>query len=563
MLKVNTVWYHYETNKKYRASGVWPDKPFYEFIEENSKKFPDKEAFIDSRWRLTYSRFVQMAKRLAFFFYESGLRPGDVVAIQAPNSAEIPLTEIACDYLDISFMALSDGWREKELRHLLKLSEAKAILIPNIYRGHDFVKSIELLRSELPFLKQVIVTGEDVPTGMTGSDKIFQKPVEMKYPDDFFEQFKPLGDAPRHLLCSSGTTALPKISCWSENNTYAIFVHHGCRLSMNLQEKDIVAAIAPANTASTGYGFPMLGPLCIGATVVTLHKWDPVDALKIIEKEKCSVAVMIPTQAIKILAEELDFYNFDNFTRLFNAGAKFPVEKMKEFEYRLKCKVLSAYGSTDAGAPAMININDPDEKRWETVGRTYNSEIKIVTDDRGTIAENGREGEIWWRGPDNMYGYVNSVEDDSACFTRDGFYKSGDVGFIDKDGYLHITGRIKEMIIRGGQNISPVEIEDLLYQHPDIIEVAVAAMPDPVFGEKACVFTVLRPGSNFSFDDMLSFLEDKKIAKWKLPERFEIIDEMPKSAGGKIMKRKLTEMVTDRLKQEGILPYDFKQQIRF
>jgi len=563
MLNVNTVWYHYETNKQYRNSGAWPDKPFYEFIEEHTRKNPDKEAFIDSRWRLTYSRFVQMAKRLAFFFYESGLRPGDVVAIQGTNCAELSLTEIACDYMDMSFMALSDGWRENEMRHLLNISEAKAVLVPNIYRGYDFVKLIKLLQPDLPFLKHIIVTGQDVPSDMVSADQIFQQPRQIDDLVDFFKPFRASGDSPRHLVCSSGTTDLPKISCWSVNNTYAVFVHQGCGLSMNLKESDIVAAIAPANTGSTGYGFPMLGPLCMGATVVTVHKWDPVDALGIMEKEKCTIAVMVPTQAIKILSEDVESYNFDRFTCLFNAGAKFPVEKIKEFENRFKCKVLSAYGSTDAGAPVMATVNDPDEKRWEAVGRPCNtSELKIVIDDKGTKAEDGKEGEIWWRGADNMYGYVNSIENDTACFTRDGFYKSGDVGFIDKDGYLHITGRIKEMIIRGGQNISPVEIEGLLYEHPNIVEVSVAAMPDLVFGEKVCAFVVLKPNSDFSFEDMVLFLEDKKIARWKLPERLEIIDKMPKSAGGKIMKRKLTELVTAKLKKEGSLSADFQLQIK-
>ena len=448
------------------------------------------------------------------------------------------------------------------MRHLLNLAETKAILLPCIYRDFNYVGLIEALKPDLPHLEHVIVMGEGVPSGMLSSNEVFRTPLEEKYPADFLKQFRPGGDAPRHLLCTSGTTGMPKISCWSENNTHAIFVQHGCRISMELKENDIMAAIAPGNTASTGYGFAMLGPLCIGATVATLERWDSGEALKLMEREKCSVGVMIPTQAIKLLGEEVEKYDLRHFTRLFNAGAQFPVENVKEFERRFHCQVLNCYGATDAGAPFMITVNDPAEKRWTTVGRTWDGELKIVVDEKGTKAPVGQEGEIWWRGSDNMYGYVNDSERDATSFTRDGFFRSGDVGFVDEEGYLHITGRIKDLIIRGGQNISPREIEELLAAHPKILDVTVAAMPDPVYGERACAFVVPRAGEKFTFEEMLSYLENQKIAKWKLPERLELIEEIPKSAGGKVMKRTLTEAITEKLKQEGKLPADFVPQVK-
>ena len=210
----------------------------------------------------------------------------------------------------------------------------------------------------------------------------------------------------------------------------------------------------------------------------------------------------------------------------------------------------------------MVTIRDSDKKRATTVGRLCDSEVKIVLDENGNPAPDGQTGEIWWRGSDSTYGYVNSIENDNACFDRDGFYKSGDVGFIDQDGYLHITGRIKEMIIRGGQNISPRAIEESLASHPKILEIAVAAMPDLVFGERVCVFVVPGKTEKITFEEIISFLESKNTAKWNLPERLEILDKIPKSAGGKIMKKALTEMITEKLKKEGTLPADFKPRVK-
>ena len=562
MLKVNTVWYHYEANKKYRKSGAWVDKPLYEFIEDNALRFPDKEAFIDDRRRISYGQFLKMARRLAFALYDLGIRSGDVVAIQGPNCVELPLTEIACDYLDALFMPLSDTWRETELRYLLNLAEIKAVLSPYIHHGFNYLELIHALKPDIPSLEHVILIGEEVPSGEQSLDEIFDTPLEEKYPYDFFEQFRPSGDSPRHLTSSSGTTGFPKVSCMSENNIYSLFVHHGCHTSIKLNPDDIVAAIAPGNTGATGYGFAMLAPLCIGATVAALKIWNPKKAIEFMEKEKCTAAVMIPTQAIKMLGEDVEKYDLRHFKTLFNGGAQFPVENIKEFERRFCCNALNAYGATDAGAPFMITVEDPEEKRWTTVGRCWDAELKIVSDDNGTEANRGQKGEIMWRGSCHMYGYLNNNQADRDAFTVDGFFKSGDVGFIDDEGYLHITGRIKEIIIRGGQNIGPREIEEILASHPHVLEVAVAAMPDTVLGERVCAFVTPVSGKSLTFDQMILFMESKRIAKWKLPERLEIMETIPKSAGGKIMKKRLTEMITEKLKSEGKLPPDFEPQVK-
>jgi non-ribosomal peptide synthetase component E (peptide arylation enzyme) len=184
------------------------------------------------------------------------------------------------------------------------------------------------------------------------------------------------------------------------------------------------------------------------------------------------------------------------------------------------------------------------------VGRVVSGCECEIRDADGKPLPAGQPGEVVWRGADKSWGYLGDDDETAATFTRDGFYKSGDVGVFDEDGYLRIVGRIKDMILRGGRNISPRTIEDLLIQHPAVVEVAVAAMPDPTLGERACAFVMLRPGARLAFEEMVAFLKEQEIAIWQLPERLEIVSDFPRGAGGKIVKKQLTAMVTEKLEAE-------------
>lgn len=218
------------------------------------------------------------------------------------------------------------------------------------------------------------------------------------------------------------------------------------------------------------------------------------------------------------------------------------------------CKVQTLYGATDAGTPHMTTIRDPKEKRLSTAGKVVDGVECLLWDPSGKPVPVGEPGEVVWRGPSKSWGYLGDDKATASAFTADGFYRSGDLGQLDEDGYLRIVGRIKDMVLRGGRNVSPRTSEEPLMTHPSVLEVAVAAMPDPVLGERACAFVMLKPGKTLTFDEMKQFLIDNKLAIWQLPERLEIMDDMPRSTGGKIAKGKLTEIVTAKLKAEGKVP---------
>jgi non-ribosomal peptide synthetase component E (peptide arylation enzyme) len=356
-------------------------------------------------------------------------------------------------------------------------------------------------------------------------------------------------------MLSGGTTALSKISRFSSNDLFVLLSHasEGCDFS----EADVVAALAPAGTGATGYVYPFLMPLLHGATGVILDRWgDPAEAVDLIVDNRCTYAVGIPTQLTRMV-EPLETRRpeaFAAFRAFLNAGAPLPYDTAAAVERLMGCRVQTSYGATDGGVPTMTTIHDPDDKRLRTVGRVRKGVECEIRDPDGKALPAGESGEVVWRSADKSWGYLGDDEQTAAAFTQDHFYKSGDIGRFDEDGYLQIVGRIKDMILRGGRNISARLIEDLLLQHPSVLDVAAAPMPDPVLGERACAFVVLKPGLTLGFDEMVDFMKARKVAVFQLPERLEIMDDLPRGPGGKVTKTKLTALVADKLKAEGRIP---------
>jgi non-ribosomal peptide synthetase component E (peptide arylation enzyme) len=242
--------------------------------------------------------------------------------------------------------------------------------------------------------------------------------------------------------------------------------------------------------------------------------------------------------------------DFDAF-RFFNtAGAPLPREAAQRIEEVMDCAMQQVYGASDGGVPTMGTVADPRDKRLTTVGRVLPGRVCEIRDSGGHVLPAGQSGEVCWTTPDKSYGYLNDIEASKAVFDDRGFYKSGDLGVFDDQGYLRIVGRIKDMILRGGRNISPRLIEESLESHPSVHEVAVAAMPHAELGEQACVFVVLKENATLDFEMMISFLDQQGVAKWQWPERLEIMKELPKSAGAKISKKALTEFVTSKMRTE-------------
>jgi non-ribosomal peptide synthetase component E (peptide arylation enzyme) len=537
-----------ERAAQYRASGQWADVTIAERVLAAAVRYPEKEAIRCGGVRLRYADFADNIRCLAKGLTTLGLLPGGIVAGQLPNGPEIPLLHIACNLAGLLFIPLHDSWRSGELRHLLSNAGVTVLVTPHIYRDFNHYEMIAELRAELPGLRHYFTLGGAAGPGARDFGELMRLgPLDATK----IASLRPDPDLPAAAMLSGGTTSISKISRFSSNNLLAMLDVEAA--AAEFSAADVVAAIAPTGTGATGYIYGVLTPLLYGATSVILPRWgDPAEAIALIVREHCTYGVAIPTQLTKLVPvlETRQLVEFHDFRCFANAGAPLPYETAVKIEDLMGCVIQSIYGATDGGTPTMTTIHDQREKRLATVGRVVRGCECLLLDEKGNPVPQGEAGEIVWRGADKSWGYLGDEAQTAAAFKADHFYKSGDLGRFDGDGYLQVVGRIKDMILRGGRNVSPLAIEERLIRHPAVVDVAVVPMPDLVLGERACAFVVLKPGAVLDLAAAVEFLKGEDLAVWQLPERLEVIDEIPNSTGGKALKRALTAIITEKLKVE-------------
>ncbi len=535
---------------EYTKRGYWAAEPtMSDLWDRNARDYPEKEAIVDSKTRLTWSLAKQLIDRLALGFLELGLKRDEILAVQLTNSVELCLIRIACQKAGIVFMPLLRTLRHREMEYALKYVEAVGVVIPKESRGFGHFQMLEEIRPNLPTLRYVFVVDDDVPEGAISTKHLLKQPLEKKHPPDYLENSKCGAWEYSMILLTTGTTGLPKFT----PQPICGCVYDGkCIAEMcKLTSEDIFALISPAArgpNAPAYFGAPLAA-----AKMVMVERFEAKETLKLIEKERITIANLVPAQLAMMLGHpSFDKYDLSSLRFVFCTGALLPYQIAKEAEEKMGCPILQAYGAMDYGGITMHSLDDPPEVRRLTVGRPWpGSEIKLV-DDSGNEVAQGETGEIWVKGLMGIYGYYRDPQTTAQAWTTDWRYKTGDLGKWDDQGNLMIVGRKKEMIIRGGQNIYPVELENMLLSHPKVSDAAIVGMPDPVMGEKACAYVVLKPRQKFTFEDMTSFLREKNIASYKLPERLEIMDKLPMVGEQKIDKKVLQQDIAQKLKAGGI-----------
>jgi non-ribosomal peptide synthetase component E (peptide arylation enzyme) len=520
----------------YTAAGVWQDRPLYAVVDEHAERSPDTLAMADQHEEQSYAELVRRSSNLAAWLLEQGVRPGATLAVQCGNRTALAVTHLACDRADVVFLPLSNSWRLSELTHLLSIAEPDIVIVGPPEKGFDYFAAVTQLRATVPGLR--LIGGMDGVPAEFDYDAVCHtdRPVVLPPRDP---------NAPRYVMVTSGTTGAPHMSLWSDNNLWYFLSRY--IYCVQLRAGDVAVGLAPASTGATGYVFPVLSPLLCGASGILLEHWAPTAALDLMESARATHATAIPTQVLKLLADpsvtNRDFSSLRTFT---NSGAAMPPDGARELERVFGCIQHVVYGATDGGTPTMLCFDDPPDKRHTTVGKVYrHNEVRLVDATTSDVAA-GEPGEILWRGPTKSYGYLNEPERSEAAWYGDGWYRSGDLGAIDEDGYLSIVGRVKDLIIRGGQNISPREIEDLVIALPEVADVAVVGVPDPVFGERVCACVVLQQGASLTDEQLVERLRQAEVATFKLPEFLEIFDDFPKSTGGKVSKAELRRKLADR-----------------
>ena len=504
---------------------------------------PSAIAVVDGEVRLDYASLQDRVARLAGVLLRLGVRMGDVVSWQLPNWWEGLAVHHAVSAVGGISNPLMPILRERELAFVLRQSGARVLVVPERFRGFDHLGLAEALRQQVPTLEHVLVArpsdghSADLTALMATSTPMSLPERPSRAPSD-----------PALLLYTSGTESVPKGALHSDATLAAEVA--SIRDLYALGDGDVVFMPSPL-AHITGVLYGMLLPVLLGSGAVLQDIWDPEVGLGLIERQRCTFQVGA-TPFLQGLARHpaLSAYDVSSLRVFACGGADVAPALVDEAAQALGCCVVRTYGSTEMPTVTAGRPVDPPARRAATDGQVIgDAEVRVVDDD-GVRLPAGRVGLLEVRGPELFLGYLDETLN-AAAHTEDGWFRTGDLGVLDGDGYLTISGRAKDIIIRGGENISAKEVEDLLVQHDAVQEVAVVAMPDPAMGEKACAFVVCRDGAGpLHLADLTAFLDERRIARQKLPERLEMIDALPRTASGKVQKYKLRERITAVLEAE-------------
>jgi acyl-CoA synthetase (AMP-forming)/AMP-acid ligase II len=512
-----------------RERGLWQDRSLVRTVAAVGGG--GRPAVADGSVELSYDDLLARAAAMAGWLLAQGGAPGDVLALESRGRSDILVAHLACDAADMVLMPLSHVFTAVEIAHLVEISRARFLVVADDVDRE--ARTPAVLRAESPGLEVVVATGALEGADATLAEVYRHQPVNLTARPDVDP------DRPHLAMISSGTTQLPKVSLWSDNNLYFMLAQFAERV--DLAPADVVLQVAPPNTGSTGYVFPVLAPVLFGARSIMLSDWGADAALDLIERERATVATAVPTQMIKMVAAQQQRPRDVSSLRAFNnAGAKLEEAHARRVESVLGCRIQTSFGASDGGVPVLTSIHDDEGHRLRSVGRLLPMTDCRLVDDEHRDVPPGEPGQVIWRTPTKSYGYLNNPDQDDRAFDEHGYYLSGDLGLFDDEGYLHIVGRTRDMIIRGGLNINPGEVEELTLRHPSVAEVSVVGVPDEVYGERVAACVVLGPGAAaLDLDGLCAFLLDQGMAKTKLPERLVLLDELPKNSGGKVSKREL------------------------
>ncbi len=540
--------------EKNLKEGYWDKTILPDYWDRNARQWPNKEALVDSLGsRLTWAEAKKKIDRIAFALIKDlKLNRDDRLMVQLPNCVEQVLVRLACEKAGVLSIPEMTTFRQTELAEIAGRTDAVGIVIPKQYRKFDHYQMAKELQADFPNLKHIIVIGEDVPQDCIRLRWIMEHPYEQEY--DIIElearKLDPVEEI-GFLITTTGTTGLPKLI---EHRIAAreIWTAKSHVRNWQLGPDDCVLAIAPLAGAAGGTPAYVTAPVG-GAKVALEYQYRGEETLEFMEKERATVIALVPTQLARLLELPVDKYDLSSLRIIKTAGGYLPPPLAKEAEERFGCPILGTYGTQDTGSISGVPITASEEQRYTTVGRLHPGiEIKIL-DDSGNPVKPGEVGTLWFKGPGNSIGYYKDLEKTmTEAFDEDGFATPGDLVTLMDDGYVKIMGRKKNIIIRGGQNIYPREIEDYLLLNKKVTNAAVVPMPDPEMGERACAFVTLKEGEQFTFEEMVEYLKTKKIATFKLPERLEVLDALPLvGESGKIDNKAMVKMIADKLKEEG------------
>ncbi|HHH9796432.1 TPA: medium-chain fatty-acid--CoA ligase [Escherichia coli] len=539
-----TLTFNEQRRAAYRQQGLWGDASLADYWQQTARAMPDKIAVVDNHGAsYTYSALDHAASCLANWMLAKGIESGDRIAFQLPGWCEFTVIYLACLKIGAVSVPLLPSWREAELVWVLNKCQAKMFFAPTLFKQTRPVDLILPLQNQLPQLQQIV--GVDKLAPATSSLSLSQIIADNT---PLTTAITTHGDELAAVLFTSGTEGLTKGVMLTHNNILASERAYCARL--NLTWQDVFMMPAPLGHA-TGFLHGVTAPFLIGARSVLLDIFTPDACLALLEQQRCT-CMLGATPFVYDLLNVLEKQPADlSALRFFLCGGTTIPKKVARECQQLGIKLLSVYGSTESSPHAVVNLDDPLSRFMHTDGyAAAGVEIKVVDDARKTLPP-GCEGEEASRGPNVFMGYFDEPELTARALDEEGWYYSGDLCRMDEAGYIKITGRKKDIIVRGGENISSREVEDILLQHPKIHDACVVAMPDERLGERSCAYVVLKaPHHSLSLEEVVAFFSRKRVAKYKYPEHIVVIEKLPRTASGKIQKFLLRKDIMRRLTQD-------------
>ncbi|HAI1327007.1 TPA: medium-chain fatty-acid--CoA ligase [Escherichia coli] len=539
-----TLTFNEQRRAAYRQQGLWGDASLADYWQQTARAMPDKIAVVDNHGATyTYSALDHAASCLANWMLAKGIESGDRIAFQLPGWCEFTVIYLACLKIGAVSVPLLPSWREAELVWVLNKCQAKMFFAPTLFKQTRPVDLILPLQNQLPQLQQIVGVDKLAPaTSSLSLSQIIADNIPLT------TAITTHGDELATVLFTSGTEGLPKGVMLTHNNILASERAYCARL--NLTWLDVFMMPAPLGHA-TGFLHGVTAPFLIGARSVLLDIFTPDACLALLEQQRCT-CMLGATPFVYDLLNLLEKQPADlSALRFFLCGGTTIPKKVARECQQLGIKLLSVYGSTESSPHAVVNLDDPLSRFMHTDGyAAAGVEIKVVNDARKTLPP-GCEGEEASRGPNVFMGYFDEPELTARALDEEGWYYSGDLCRMDEAGYIKITGRKKDIIVRGGENISSREVEDILLQHPKIHDACVVAMPDERLGERSCAYVVLKaPHHSLSLEEVVAFFSRKRVAKYKYPEHIVVIEKLPRTASGKIQKFLLRKDIMRRLTQD-------------
>jgi fatty-acyl-CoA synthase len=528
-----------------------------ELLEEKAALYPTHEAVVyaDRNLRWTYQEFNAKCRLVAKGLMKLGIEKGEHLAIWATNTPEWLTCQFATGKMGAVLVTVNTNYRTLELEYLLQQSDTTTIILMEKYRESSYIEMLYeicpelkdcepgmLVSKRLPKLKNVIALGDSGFPGTYSWSDIAEMGLDVAEVELNLRLHSLEPTDVINMQYTSGTTGFPKGVMLTHYN----IVNNGFNIaqSMHLKSEDRLCIPVPFFHCF-GCVLGTMACVSVGATMIPIQEFNPVQVLQTVQDEKCTGLHGVPTMFIAELNHpDFDKYDLSHLRTGIMAGSNCPIEVMKGVINRMGASEITiAYGQTESSPViTQTRTDDPIELRVESVGRALpNVEVKIVEPSTNTIVPNGEQGELCTRGYNVMKGYYKNVDATKEAIDEKGWLHTGDLAIMDENGYCKITGRLKDMIIRGGENIYPREIEEFLYAHPKVLDVQVIGVPDETLGEEVMAWIIPKEGEEFSIQEIHEFC-DGKISRHKIPRFVEFTDSYPMTASGKIQKYKLKEM---------------------